>query len=121
MCNAFLKLYHINKSRLNALSCKKPVQNVQRSLSSDSTEAVSWLEDYASYYGDRKVQVGKDQEKAQSAKDSHSGDRMSHNTAILLPYKTQNSFFIQPTKERGVSMLPPLQHFTSFGSSACHI
>ena len=79
---AFLKIYHINKNRLTKCSqlqksgakCTKGKQ--PRPMSGDSMEAVAWLEEYASYYG----------------------DRMPHNTAILLPYKTQKQFLYSSYK-----------------------
>lgn len=72
-CSAFLKIYHINKNKLTkctglheqgAISSrgKRP-----RPLTTATINAVAWLEDYASFYG----------------------DRMPHSADILLPYKTQ--------------------------------
>ena len=74
MCrNAFSKLLRINKNRLTALKKKAiygAVTNAgcsQKTASVKLTEAISWLEQYATLYGDRMPDLKK----------------------VMLPYKTE--------------------------------
>ena len=84
--SAFLKIYHINKNKLTKCSQLQEEGAISskgkqpRQMGSDATEALAWLEDYASFYG----------------------DRMPHNKAVLLPYKTQKQLLYSTYKrERG--------------------